>query len=79
MAMRLSFTVLQDNLIHEVDVLDVESNSWWTLGNFVNATSDLAAFGYGSSVFVLGGYSSFYVASDVLYKLDTAQLQINNG
>jgi len=57
-----------DTLIPEIDIFDIASNTWSTIGNFTDVTSDLASFSSGTSVYAIGGYDSDYNATNQLVK-----------
>jgi len=64
----------QDNIVTQIDVYNPVSNTWTTPVNWTDATSDLAAFTNGTSLFVVGGYNASYNASDSLWKFEPSTL-----
>lgn len=70
---------VEDDLITAVDVYEVESDTWWTIGTFEEATSDLACFAHGPKLFCVGGFNATYTAMSGLYSLDTSSLTVKSG
>lgn len=55
-----------DNIIQEVDAYSKRTGEWRTVSSVGwAATSDLAAFAFGSTIFVYGGYDLTYEASKI--------------
>lgn len=62
---------LEDNLIPEVDVYDIATDTWSTLGNLPSAyqTSDNAAFAHDAHVYIVGGFTQDYIAHNATLRL----------
>lgn len=65
----------QDKIVTQIDVYNPVSDTWTTTVDWPGATSDLAAFTDGTSLFVAGGYDTNYTnAFKFLWKFDTSAL-----
>jgi Galactose oxidase, central domain/Kelch motif len=62
---------LEDNLIAEVEVYDIATNTWSTLGQLPSAyqTSDHGAFAHDTYVYIVGGYTQNYTAHNTTLRL----------
>ena len=61
-----------DKVIETIDIYDPKTNTWDPTGiQWPNATSDLTAFGYGTDLYLVGGYDQNYTVSNKLTKYDT--------
>ena len=64
----------QDDLIAEIDIYDIESNEWTTLGESLPEqywTSDHTAFAFGKYAYFVGGWTQFYDAKPTVFRIDT--------
>lgn len=61
-----------DNLIPEVDVYDIASGTWKTVGSLTNPVSDHASFASSDSFFVAGGYNQDYTALTAVTKISVS-------
>lgn len=57
-----------DNLVKEIDIYDINEDKWLTPIIWNNASSDLGAFSYESSIYVIGGYDANYAPLTTLTK-----------
>jgi hypothetical protein len=64
----------EDNLIPQVDVYDIATNTWSTLGDLPSAyqTSDHGAFADDTHVYIVGGYTQNYTAHNATVRLTSA-------
>lgn len=61
---------MNDTIIQEVDVYDPTNDSWSLAFHWPNATSDGGAFGYGDSLYLVGGYDQIYNSLATLTAID---------
>jgi len=58
---------LNDNIINDVHVFNLTSNSWDVSTSWLNATSDGTSFVYNGTIFAVGGYDAIYDASNATW------------
>ena len=69
---------VEDNIITDVDVYDIATNSWSTSFQLeaIMAKSDFGMFANDNSLYMVGGYDKDYTASNSTYKLNLGTLGV---
>mmetsp|Transcript_12681 Transcript_12681/g.19086 ORF Transcript_12681/g.19086 Transcript_12681/m.19086 type:complete len:398 (+) Transcript_12681:296-1489(+) len=71
---------VEDNIITAVDVFHVITETWETVGQLSNVTSDLAVYAKNEIIYMVGGWVADYSeASNQVTMFDTSDLLVNDS